>query len=262
MKRFVRAAAVAAIAASGAGSVGCVHTDGAPKSHDHGDGAKYRNWVDTSYPERYNAAARQETLNSFAGQIYNGQVMNQTLWNWHFEMESVTDPVTGKVTVKPTAKLNGAGRAKLDSIARSRPAPDTRVYIQAARDVPLVGDKVDDARAERETLTAKRGAAVQSYLAAMPSVNQMAYEVIVHDATPPAMPAEFARFGFSGQRQGYTGGLTAGGGTAALNTGSGGLQQPAQPTSNTSTTNSTNTNINASGSGGSTGGTGTVGPNP
>jgi hypothetical protein len=185
-------------------------------------------------------------------------VLNQTLWNWHFETESITDPMTGKITVKPTAKLNGAGRAKLDSISRTRPSPDTRIYLQAARDVVMVDNKVDAVRTERENLTAQRAATVQTYLAASPSVNMVAYEVFVHDAVVPTIPSEFTATSFRGQRVGYVGGLNAGGGTAALSTGSGGLLQPAQPTMNTTNSTSTNTNINATGPGAA----GPVAPGP
>jgi hypothetical protein len=217
---------------------------------------KYRNWVDTAYPERYEAAARQETVAAFASQVNNGQVLNQTVWNWYFEQEKVTDKVTGKESLKPSAKLNGAGRAKLDSIAQTRPNPDSRIYLQVARDVPVVGDKVDEARAERDALTVKRADAVRSYLNSMPTVNQTAYDLFVHDPVVPGIPAEFSASALRGQRAGYVGGLSAGGGTAALSTGSGGLLQPAQPTTSTTNSTSTNTNIN-----GGTTPAGT-GPNP
>ncbi len=248
MKRFVRTAAAAAIAASG--SLGCMHTGGSTTSSTHGDGAKYRNWVDTCYPERYNAIARQETVAAFAPQVSNGHIMNQTVWNWYFEPGS--------------DKLTPAGFAKLDSIAQVRPAPDSRIYLQAARDIAPTaenGDKLGELRTE---LTAKRAAAVQKYMNSQPAVNQVAYELFVHDAAVPGVPAEFGASSFRGQRQGYSGGLAAGGGTAALNTGSGGLQQPAQPTSNTNY--NTNTNIGGDGgvgpSGGGAGPAGPAGPGP
>ena len=65
-------------------------------------------------------------LAPFAAQVNNGQVLNQTVWNWYFE--------TG------TDKLTPAGRTKLDSIAQTRPQPDGReLYLQAARDVVVYG---------------------------------------------------------------------------------------------------------------------------
>src|SRR5439155_26315248 len=117
---------------------------------------------------------------------------------------------------------------------------------------------------KRDKLTVDRAKAVTDYLSSMPSVNQVAYEVYVHDAVPTGIAAEFSAGSFRSQRQGYVGGLTAGGGTAALSTGSGGLLQPAQPTSSTTTSTNTNTNIGVGGTNGGTGTTGgtTGGPNP
>ncbi|HJZ60209.1 MAG TPA: hypothetical protein VKE74_35025 [Gemmataceae bacterium] len=204
MNRFVRAAAAAAIAAGGAGSVGCVSDSGA-----HGDGARYRNWVDPCYPERYNAVARQEVVAPFAGQVNNGHFLHQTMWNWYFE--------------PGTDKLNTAGLAKLDSLARERPSPDPKIYLQTARDLAATAENADKIAAMREDLTARRAAAIQKYLATQPTIgNPVAYEIFVHDAPTSGMPAEFAASAYRGQITGYRGGLAAGGGTAPLSTGGGG----------------------------------------
>src|SRR5262245_42843496 len=124
MNRFVRAAAAAAIAAGGAGSVGCVSENGA-----RGDGACYRRWVDPCYPERYNAVARQEVVAPFAAQVHNGHFLHQTMWTWYFE--------------PGTDKLNSAGLAKLDSLARERPAPDPKIYLQTSRDLAATPENAD-----------------------------------------------------------------------------------------------------------------------
>jgi hypothetical protein len=231
MNRFVRAAAAAAIAAGGAGSLGCTHNagscaaDGVAGKHE-GDGYRYRSWVDPCYPERYNAVARQETVAPFAAQANNAHVLEQTIWNWQFE--SGTD------------KLNSAGMAKLDALARQRPAPDARLYLQAARDVVVTPANADKLGELRQDLTAKRAAAVQKYMASQPSITPVAYEIYVHDPIVPGIPAEFAAAAYRGQGLGYRGGLTAGGGSAPLSTGNGGLQQPGQPQSVTTTNTNTN----------------------
>jgi len=45
----------------------------------------YRNLVDPCYPERYEFAARQEVIGAMAPQVYNGHVLDQTVWNYQFE---------------------------------------------------------------------------------------------------------------------------------------------------------------------------------
>src|SRR5579871_1840134 len=109
MNRFVRGAVAAALVAGGLGSAGCAGTggsvargtapDGAPYggrcagcdgggpglAKGHGDGAIYRTFVDVCWPERYNAAARDEVLDPFRKQVNNGNVMFQTVYNFMFE---------------------------------------------------------------------------------------------------------------------------------------------------------------------------------
>jgi hypothetical protein len=155
-------------------------------------GAKYRNCVDTSWPDRYNFAARQAVLGPFAQQAANGHFINQTIWNWYF--------------VPGTDQLNTAGMEKLDSIARSTPAPDPKLFLQAARDVPPSPDNLDKLAALRDDLTARRAAAVQRYMAAQPG-STVLYEIAVHDAPVPGIRADFAMNSFRGQRIGYVGGL-------------------------------------------------------
>lgn len=219
MKRVIRAAA-AALAIAGTGSIGCVHTDrSAERSAERnarleaeGGGGHYRSWVDPCWPERYNATARNEVLAPFSQQVNNGNVLNQTIWNWYFE--------------KGTDKLTPAGRAKLDSIAQTRPAPDTRLYLQAARDVPVTNENIDKVGDERESLTAKRAAAIQKYMGTQPAIggNALAYEIHVHDARQLPMPADFTATSFRGQARGYTGflpGGAAGGSAGAPSVGGG-----------------------------------------
>lgn len=212
MTRIVRAAA-AALAVAGTGTIGCTHTGQPASEGAAGGGAVYRQFVDPCWPERYNAAARNEVLAPFAMQVNNGSVLNQTLWNWYFE--------------PGTDKLTSAGRAKLDSIAQSRPAPDTRLYLQAARDVAVTPENIDRVGTTRDALTSKRAAAVQKYMATQPVIGTaFAYEIHVHDAVPPGIAAEFAAAAYRGQRIGYVGVLPvggAGGGGGAGATATGGM---------------------------------------
>src|SRR5438309_2350326 len=81
----------------------------------------YRSIVDPCYPQRYEYAARQEVLAAIAPQINNGHVLDQTVWNYHFEAG--------------TDKLTPGGLEHLAYLARRRPTPDPVVYVQTAQDI-------------------------------------------------------------------------------------------------------------------------------
>ena len=53
---------------------------------------------------------------------------------------------------------------KLDQIARRRPHPDPRVFLQTARDMAYDAGKPEDTRPSGTELDTKRVAAVQKYL--------------------------------------------------------------------------------------------------
>jgi hypothetical protein len=200
MSRIIRAAAAAVLVAGGLSAIGCV-----PRGNIDPEG-RYRNAVDTNWPDRYSYAARQSVLAPFGQQAANGHFMNQTVWNWYFE--------------PGTDKLTPAGLEKLDSLARQTPAPDTKIYIQAARDLRTTAENVDTVGTQRDELTAKRGAAVRKYMSTQPG-NPVAYEIYVHDAPVPGMYAEFAATAWRGQRIGYVGGVTTGGaGATTVSSGS------------------------------------------
>src|SRR5438105_13324085 len=100
------------------------------------------------YPERYRSAARQEVIGAMAPQVYNGHVLDQTVWNYHFEAG--------------TDKLTAGGMDHLAYLARRRPVPDANVYVQTAQDVvydPGAPDKFSD---DRMVLDNKRVLAVQN----------------------------------------------------------------------------------------------------
>ena len=204
MKRFYRAAAVAALLAGGLGSAGCAHKSGSCGAGGCGAGGgsgascgdHYRNWWDVSWPDRYNYAARQSVVAPFAQQAANGHFLNQTIWNWYFE--------------PGTDKLNPGGMEKLDSLARSTPAPDPRLYLQAAHDVAVTSENLDKVTALRNDLNGRRAAAIKRYMATQfgPPVE---YEVFVHDAPVPGIYSLFAGNAYRGQTGGYRGGLSSGG---------------------------------------------------
>jgi hypothetical protein len=209
---MIRAATAAAILTCGLASVGCVSTGstgcgGSTGAYGNGKGNcgdHYRNFVDPCYPERYEYAARQAVIAPFAQQVHNGYVMNLTIWNYYFETGS--------------DKLTLAGYEKLDSLARVRPGPDSKLYLQTARDLPANTDpaKAPDLRAD---LDVKRATAIQKYMSSQPAFGgPVAYEIYVHDATPTGINAEMGLRAYNGSFQGYRGGVS-GGGTGVLGTG-------------------------------------------
>lgn len=194
MRRTIQAASAAAILTTLLGSVGCAHKEGSL-------GDCYRNWWDESWPERYNYAARQSVLEPFAQQAYNGHFLEQTLWNWYF------DPATDHLTA--------GGIAKLDTIARTVPMPDPKIFIQTARDIPASLETPEKSAAQRDELNARRAAAVKRYMASQPGLIPVAYEVFITDAPVPGIFSAFASKAFIGQLAGYTGAITGGSGAAA-----------------------------------------------
>jgi hypothetical protein len=205
MSRYFRAGAAALAISGGLGSVGCVHTSGSKPREETGGCNRF---YDTAWPDRYNFAARQATVAPFAQQVTNGQFYEQTVWNWYFE--------------PGTDRLNGAGMAKLDSLAQKTPSPDPRIYLQAARDVAATPDNYDKVVAQRDDLTGRRAAAVQRYMATQPGA-PVAYEIAVHDAPVPGIYSPFSLSSFRGQTRGYVGGISGAAVTGALNpTGAGG----------------------------------------
>jgi hypothetical protein len=220
MNRMIRAAAAAAILTSGLGSVGCVHTGGGcgsggcggagglggARGDGHGVlGDCWRKFVDPCYPERYEHAARQAVIYPFAQQVHNGHVLNQTIWNYYFEAG--------------TDKLTPAGREKLDSIARTRPAPDPKLFIQAAVDLQLTEANAATITDLRAALDVKRAAAIRAYLGTVPAVAPVAYEVYVHNPATPGINSEFAASAYRSSQTGYRGGISGAAGIGALGTG-------------------------------------------
>jgi hypothetical protein len=144
----------------------------------------YRDLVDPCWPERYAHQARQEVYAGFSPQAENGHVLDQTIWNYHFQ----TDEKTGL----PTDKLTPAAMQHLAYIVRRRPCPDSKVYVQTAQDIaydPAIPDQFCNTRTE---LDARRVQAVQKYLNAQACGRPMAFEVTVHDPSEVGLPAAAA----------------------------------------------------------------------
>jgi hypothetical protein len=142
---------------------------------DGGNGHCY----DPCWPERYNYMARETVLEVLGAQCYNGHVLDQTVWNYYFELG--TDPKTGKLI--PTDRLNPLGLQRLTYMARRRPNPDPKVYLQTAQEIcydPADPEKFTRDRAE---LDGRRLQAVHKYLQAVTAARNLGYDFViqVHD---------------------------------------------------------------------------------
>ncbi|HZT81969.1 MAG TPA: hypothetical protein VFA26_17215, partial [Gemmataceae bacterium] len=171
------------------------------------DGCPY----DKCWPERWNSAARHEVENAVAPQMHNGHVLDQTVWNWQFE--------------PGTDKLTPAGMDHLACIARRRPYPDPKVYVQVAQDVPYDPAKPEDFTQARQELNLHRKIAVEKFLLACTG-GKGAFLVDFHDPGERGMFA--VPMGISVQRnfmafQGFLpgGGMGAGGMAGGAGVGAG-----------------------------------------
>ncbi|MFO0930757.1 MAG: hypothetical protein U0736_27625 [Gemmataceae bacterium] len=207
---------------SGCGADGCGAACAAGKGGADMNGqAGYscKDLYDRCWPARYSNLAHRSVNRSFTPQVQNGHVLEQTVWNHHFECGS--------------AALNPSGLATLQQISRRRPEPDRTVYVATALDLPYDPACPERYCAARQELDALRVAAVQKYLVGLNCGRCQDYQVLVHDpadvsiaATPANMMVQqmYGRFraGLGGPSGGGTapgpvgsvGGFAGGGGAA------------------------------------------------
>lgn len=170
----------------------------------------YRNIVDPCYPERYNYQARQETKAALGAQVYNGHVLEQTVWNHDFE--------TG------TDRLTPGGMEHLAYLARRRPSVDTVVYLQTAQDVAYdQGDATKPANPNtakfietRNDLNNRRTRSIQAFLSAQTSGRNLKFEVVVHDPPEVGIAASYAGLAASRMNGAAEGTRQTGGGGAGV----------------------------------------------
>ncbi len=165
-----------------------------------GGGCYYRDVVDPCWPERYNYLARQEVNGAFAPQVQNGHVLDQTVWNYHFE--------------PGTDKLTAGGLEKVAYLARRRPCPDQVVYVQTAQDVYYDAANPDRLVENRQLLDAKRIAAVQKFLGVQTAGRPVAFQVLVHDPAEPGVSGVWGAAENAALPGRVRGGLASGGGAS------------------------------------------------
>jgi hypothetical protein len=156
---------------------------------------------DPCYPQRYEAMARQEVGELLGPQEQNGHVLDQTVWNYHFETGS--------------DRLTAGGLEHLAYLARRRPQPDPVIYLQAAQDISYDPANPDRFSQTRYDLDGKRIASVQKYLNAQTAGRHLDFQVLVHDPAETGIAATPAGISVLKMYGGSQGVLTGGGGGGA-----------------------------------------------
>jgi hypothetical protein len=178
-----------------------------------GNGHHVRNAYDPCGLERYSATATESVRSSFAPQVHNGMILDQTVFNYHFE--------------QGTDKLLPGGLDKLDQIVRRRPEPCGKVMLATTRDISYDPAKPEDYTNKRQELDAKRIVAVQKYLTAQTAGRPMTFDVAIHDPPEPGAHAAIGRQSlmmhhFTGSPTIGLGGMGGGGGGSGGQCGGGG----------------------------------------
>jgi hypothetical protein len=149
---------------------GCTHTCG-------GDGscgsASCKDLYDHCYPQRYWDASRKNVDSAFTPQVQNGHVLDQTVWNHHFE--------------PGTDHLTPGGLEHLAYLSRRRPCPDTTVFLQTAYDLTYDPACPENMAGARQELDTRRIQAIQKYLVA--NTAGLEFHVLIHDPADPSLPA-------------------------------------------------------------------------
>jgi hypothetical protein len=173
----------------GCGTGGC-GTGGCATGHCgigaglYGEEGLCQKCIDPCWPERYNHMARMSVIQATNNQAYNGHVLDQTVWNYMFEI----DPKSGRAT----DRLNPYGLSHLSYLARRRPNPDPHVYLQTAQDIPYnQPDGAQKFALTRADLDGRRVKAIQEFLQAQTAGRNLGYDflVTIHDPAEVGLAA-------------------------------------------------------------------------
>ena len=149
----------------------------------------YRDVVDPYYPKRYSVEARNSVRASLAPQVSNGNVLDQTVWDFHFE--------TGK------PELNAMGKDHLKRFARRRPAAQEVIFLQVAQN--------PDEIANNKELNKTRSENIKAYMTKISEDKvHPEFQVVLHDpAEVSGSGIEAARI-INGKQSGVSGVFTNG----------------------------------------------------
>ena len=164
----------------------------------------YRDVIDPYYPKRYNVDARNSVRTALAPQVSNGNVLDQTVWDFHFE--------TGK------PELNAMGKDHLKRLARRRPTAQEVIFLQVAQN--------PDEKVNNKELNKARSENIKTYITKMSQDKvHPEFQVVLHDpAEVSGSGIEAARI-IGGKQSGVTGVFTngqSGSSSGGSNTGSSG----------------------------------------
>jgi hypothetical protein len=189
------------------GSAGCAGGCGGGSSTAHESGYNCQLY-DRCYPQRYNYLAETELNRTFAPQVLNGHILDQTVWNHHFE------PTTDTLTP--------GGAAHLLYLSRRRPQPDNMIYLATATDLPYDPACPDQYCKAKQELDAKRAVAVQKFLAAANCAKPVDFHICVHDPADVTVSTVPMASSVTQMYARYRGGLATGGGGGAAGAAAGG----------------------------------------
>jgi hypothetical protein len=210
MKGLIRYAAIlmgCAVGAVGAGcgtlpttcdANGCGHSGCGPTAQELTGCSNCL--YDPCYPQRYNNLSTRAVNRAFTPQVINGHVLDQTVWNHHF------DPGTDRLTP--------GGMAVLQYLSRRRPEPDTTIYLATALDLPYDPACPERYCGAKQELDQLRAAAIQKYLAGLNCGRPTDFRVCVHDPADPTISTIPAASAVLQMYARYRGGLATGAGGA------------------------------------------------
>jgi hypothetical protein len=180
----------------------------------------YRDVVDPYYPKRYRVEARNSVRASLAPQVSNGNVLDQTVWDFHFE--------TGK------PELNAMGKDHLKRLARRRPVAQEVIFLQVAQN--------PDENVNNKELNKARSENIKTYITKISEDKvHPEFQVVLHDpAEVSGSGIEAARI-INGKQSGVTGvftngqsGSSSGGSNSGQSGGGSGSSGSSSGTGNTS----------------------------
>ena len=174
---------------------------------------------DPCWPDRYTNEARKLHHAYFEPQVMNGHILDQTIWNEHFE--------------RGTEKLTLGGQDKLDQLARRRPAPDGRIFLQTTRDIGFEATKPEEYITKRNEIDSKRVAAIQQYLNSSMAGRNSQFDIQIHDPAPPGIAGAEPRVIIPSPRTRATGTGTGAGAAGAAGPGGASGAPPAASGSGT-----------------------------
>jgi hypothetical protein len=163
---------------------------------------EYKDVVDPCYPQRYNYMSEREVYGAIAPQVANGHMLDQTVWNYHFDAG--------------TDRLNAMGLDHLAMLARRKPQADPLLFLQTAQSDVSYDPAAPERMAEqRQELNNKRIAAVRQFMTAQTAGKGYDFQVVVIDPSEiglPAIPVNTMNQQYNSR---FKGGLTGGGASAS-----------------------------------------------